>query len=102
MLETSQERVKLLKAGITGKTIEKLYILHNNFKIVCLPLLFEQAKITGHTSIIDDPHNAYVLCAHHIGDQGRRFYCAGHPTSDFNISCPQEKECMVCRADIHG
>lgn len=34
MLETSQERVKLLKAGITGKTIERLYIVENNFKIV--------------------------------------------------------------------
>ncbi len=41
MLETPQERVKLLKAGIDGKTIEKLYIIHNNFKIVRSPILFD-------------------------------------------------------------
>ena len=44
MLETPQERVKLLKAGIDGKTIEKLYIF-NNFKIVPTPLLFELVEI---------------------------------------------------------
>ena len=30
---TSQERVKLLKAGADGKLIEKLYVERNNFKI---------------------------------------------------------------------
>jgi len=39
MLETPQERVKLLKAGIDGKTIEKLYLIFNNFKLVPTPLL---------------------------------------------------------------
>jgi len=34
MLETSIERVKLLKAGISGKKIEELYIKCNNFTIV--------------------------------------------------------------------
>ena len=34
MLETRSERVKLLKAGFDGKTIEKLYIICNNIKIV--------------------------------------------------------------------
>lgn len=34
MLETSRERVALLKAGVDGKTIEHLYIKLNNFKIV--------------------------------------------------------------------
>ncbi len=34
MLETAEERVKLLKVGFTGKTIEKLYIDSNYFKIV--------------------------------------------------------------------
>jgi hypothetical protein len=34
MLETAQERIKLLKAGITGNQIEELYILSNNFKVV--------------------------------------------------------------------
>jgi len=45
MLETPQERVRLLKAGIDGKTIEKLYIISNNFKIVYTPLLFELVEI---------------------------------------------------------
>ena len=34
MLETANERVLLLKAGITGKQIEELYIKLNNFKVV--------------------------------------------------------------------
>ena len=41
MLETRQERVKLLKAGMDGKTIEKLYITYNNFKIVSSPIFFD-------------------------------------------------------------
>ena len=45
MLETAQERVRLLKAGIDGKTIEKLYIIFNNLKIVHIPLLFELVEI---------------------------------------------------------
>lgn len=35
VLETRDERTKLLKAGISGKEIEKLYIQINGFKIVC-------------------------------------------------------------------
>jgi hypothetical protein len=34
MLESANERILLLKAGITGNQIEELYILLNNFKIV--------------------------------------------------------------------
>jgi hypothetical protein len=45
MLETPHERVRLLKACIDGKTIEKLYIIYNNFKIVNNPLLFELVEI---------------------------------------------------------
>ena len=41
MLETPEERIKLLRAGYTGKTIEKLYIEHNNFKIVPIPPIVE-------------------------------------------------------------
>jgi hypothetical protein len=37
MLETSKERVKLLKAGIDYKTIENLYLINNNIKIVQSP-----------------------------------------------------------------
>ncbi len=41
MLETSQERVKLLKAGVFGKTIEKLYLIYNDIKIINSPVLSE-------------------------------------------------------------
>ncbi len=41
LLETSEERIKLLKAGFIGKTIEKLYIKHNNFKIISAPHIIE-------------------------------------------------------------
>ncbi len=41
MLETPEERIKLLRAGYTGKTIEKLYIQLNNFKIVPIPPIVE-------------------------------------------------------------
>ncbi len=45
MLETPQERVRLLKAGIDGKTIERMYIILNNLKVVRTPLLFEKVEI---------------------------------------------------------
>ncbi|MCZ7392887.1 MAG: hypothetical protein ABOK23_02715 [Candidatus Methanoperedens sp.] len=45
MLETPGERVELLKAGITGETIEKLYVMYNNFKIVRTPLRIELVEI---------------------------------------------------------
>lgn len=47
MLETPQERVRLLKAGIDGNTIEKLYIIFNNFKIDFTPLHFELLEINA-------------------------------------------------------
>ncbi len=45
MLETSLERVKLLKAGISVRKIEQLYLKSNNFKIVNIPVLFEFIEI---------------------------------------------------------
>ncbi|VVB89850.1 Uncharacterised protein [uncultured archaeon] len=45
MLETPEERVKLLRAGISGRNIEKLYIIYNNFKIIGSPLLFDHADV---------------------------------------------------------
>jgi hypothetical protein len=45
MLNTPQERVILLKAGISIKDIEKLYIIYNNLKVVNLPLLFENISL---------------------------------------------------------
>lgn len=44
MLETSKERVKLLKAGMTGSGIEQLYIELNNITIIqgnLLPIITE-------------------------------------------------------------
>ncbi len=38
MLETSQERVELLKTGISYKKIEELYVIHNNYKIIYAPV----------------------------------------------------------------
>jgi len=37
MLETSKERVDLLKAGLSGKMIERLYIEGNSFRIIRFP-----------------------------------------------------------------
>ena len=37
MLETRQERVKLLKAGLSGKMIERLYVEGNHFRIIRFP-----------------------------------------------------------------
>lgn len=45
MLETSQERVKLLKSGISARKIEQLYLKSNNFIIVNIPVLFEAVEI---------------------------------------------------------
>ncbi len=40
-----QERVELLESGITGKTIERLYIAVNHFKIVRIPVFLELIEI---------------------------------------------------------
>ncbi len=41
MIETPEERTKLLRAGFTDKAVEKLYIEKNNLKIVNIPVIFE-------------------------------------------------------------
>jgi hypothetical protein len=59
MFETPKERVKLLKAGIDGITIEKLYILYNNFKLVLLTTLFDgeiEIESNGLTYETDENH----------------------------------------------
>lgn len=47
MLETAKERIELLKIGITGKTIERLYIANNNIKIIPAynPIFFELVEM---------------------------------------------------------
>ena len=44
MFESSEQRIKLLKAGFSGKEIERLYIKYNNFKIVYFPMLCEVSE----------------------------------------------------------
>ncbi len=45
MLEKREERVKLLKAGLSGKMIERLYIKGNNFKIISFSPVIEVLEI---------------------------------------------------------
>ena len=45
MLESSLDRVKLLKAGITGKTIERVYITENNFRMIRSPIFLNTVKM---------------------------------------------------------
>jgi hypothetical protein len=45
MLEKREDRVKLLKAGISGKMIEKLYIEGNKFKVTHFPPVIELLEI---------------------------------------------------------
>ncbi len=70
MLETPQERVKLLKAGIDGKTIEMLYLIHNNFKIVRGPILLNQVDINNkrkkNVSEVHSKSNTRITEAAHI------------------------------------
>jgi hypothetical protein len=47
VLGTPQERVRLLRAGVDGKLIEKLYVERNNFKVVGNHLLFNQVNETN-------------------------------------------------------
>jgi hypothetical protein len=53
MLETSQERVALLKAGFKGKEIETLYLLYNGFTIVHSLPFFKPADIIEENTAID-------------------------------------------------
>jgi len=34
LLETAQGRIKMLKAGMTGKEIEQMYIQHSRYELV--------------------------------------------------------------------
>ncbi len=51
MLETSEERIKLLKTGLNIKTIEHLYLKNNNIKIICAALLREPVIIDFSTDL---------------------------------------------------
>ena len=41
MLESCGERIKLLRAGLDGKTIEQLYIRYNDLKLITASILKE-------------------------------------------------------------
>lgn len=45
MLKKSQERIDMLKTGLTEKQIEKMYIEGNDLKIVSLPILIDIVEI---------------------------------------------------------
>lgn len=45
MLETREERVKLLKAGFSGKMIERLYIEGNNLRITRIPPVIQIVEL---------------------------------------------------------
>jgi len=51
MLETSEERVKLLKTGLTQKQIEEQYIEGNNMKVVTPPILIELVEINHRKNV---------------------------------------------------
>ncbi len=53
MLETSWERVVLLKAGFKGKEIEKLYLSYNGFTIVHSPPVFKPDDIIDENTTIN-------------------------------------------------
>ncbi|OGH05778.1 MAG: hypothetical protein A2W22_01665 [Candidatus Levybacteria bacterium RBG_16_35_11] len=54
MFETAEERVKLLKKGLSGKEIEALYIEHNNFKLIRKPILYEAKDFDRARSNLDN------------------------------------------------
>jgi len=69
MFETAEERVKLLKMGLSQKEIEMLYIEHNNFKIIRTPILYDTNEF--------DPVDAFLF--DHVSDpgcDGRGLTCA--------------------------
>lgn len=76
MLETPQERVKLLKAGINNTTIEKLYLIYNNFRLIQIPILFKPDEMHNNSAYNDsqsrrfkvDPQQKETDCIKRITD----------------------------------
>jgi len=54
MFETAEERVKLLKKGLSGKEIEMLYVENNNFKIIRTPILYKANEFDIARSILNN------------------------------------------------
>ncbi len=62
MLETREERIKLLKTGCSGKDIEKLFIEGNKFRIVRTPPVIELVEF-------DIPHNERTCVSHEAASE---------------------------------
>lgn len=57
MLETPRERAELLRTGIPGKTIEEMYIKHNNLRLIKPPILPELAGMNNNQRNKNGPVN---------------------------------------------
>ena len=53
LLRIPEERITLLKAGFTNKTIERLYIERNNFKIVQHPFVLDLVELDNNISVLE-------------------------------------------------
>ncbi len=74
MLETSEERIKLLKTGLNCRTIEDIYIKNNNFKIVHVPILMD---MIGYDILINNKARiiSEVEAKHHYPGIGNICLC---------------------------
>ena len=63
MLETRQERVKLLKAGFSGKMIERLYVEGNRFRIIRFPPVVKLMELDIQDKNDRVRHEAIAKCA---------------------------------------
>lgn len=63
MLTTSDERVKLLRKGLSQKQIEKLYIEGNNFKMADCPIIIELVEINDRQNKMSMNRETAVECA---------------------------------------
>ena len=63
MLDTSEERVRLLKNGMKNKTIEELYIRHNKIEIIRSPILFDFVENSS-SNRMDSPESRTIELKH--------------------------------------
>lgn len=47
ILELSADRVKLLKKGLTGKQIEKVFVVLNDYKVIDANILYDVTESGG-------------------------------------------------------
>ena len=51
MLRTPEHRVELLKAGVSGREIERLYAKYNGFRVVNIPFHTQEAGFNNEDSV---------------------------------------------------